>query len=666
MRHVIANEASATKRRVYFHLVDAVDGITAETGEDGGQPQISINGGAWTNTGISTITVIGSGRYYADLTQGVVQTVGDVIETHYKSTNTAECPGDSVQVVTDVSLLALETSVAALSAQVSGIGSGTGAALNFAADDDNANGTVGTLTLAKVGTETGTFANTAADDTSTHVIASAANVIDWAYNFSCGAAKSASKITWKGILSGGAAAVDTFTFSAYNWDTDVYDVRFVIANTSAAVQTFDIPLLAAHTGKVGTEAGEIVLRIQFSEADAGTVTTNLLLAQANQSGSLVGYADGAIWIGGSNTNTVPYIDGTADNPVTYAAALTLATALGLTRFRVRNGTSITLTASAANRSFIGVNWTLALGGQAIDGAYFDGAEVSGTGTCTAQAEFSGCHINAGTTMGPGKFMHCGFAGTSGSKVTAGSAGEFVLVDCFSEVAGSGTPHFSFPGACGVNFRRWSGGSNIALTSASATLTMEVVTGGGQTIATAGASIELRGICRAVSLTGIASGATCQIDAVTGPIILEGADGTVNIYGVCGPITDSRTGSPATNNHAVSRANNAIDVRTGTGMAAANLDTQLGDIPTNSELATALAGADDITLAAIAALKDFDPANDVVARVTLVDTVTDLSNAPDLSGVAQETTAQSILAVVEGVQEDVDMLVSDIIPPMILP
>lgn len=98
-RLMLANQATAAKRRVYFDLRDATDGITAETGEAGGQPQISTNGGAWTNTGIGTLVAIGNGRYYAELTQAAVQTAGDVIETRFKSANTAESPGDSVQVV---------------------------------------------------------------------------------------------------------------------------------------------------------------------------------------------------------------------------------------------------------------------------------------------------------------------------------------------------------------------------------------------------------------------------------------------------------------------------------------------------------------------------------------------------------------------------------------
>lgn len=51
-----------------------------------------------------------------------------------------------------------------------------------------------------------------------------------------------------------------------------------------------------------------------------------------------------------------------------------------------------------------------------------------------------------------------------------------------------------------------------------------------------------------------------------------------------------------------------NVRTAVGLASANLDTQVGDIPTNAELATALGTADDATLAAIAALNNLSQAN----------------------------------------------------------
>ena len=98
-RLMLANQATAARRRAYFDARDATDGITAEVGEALGQPQISTNGGAFTNVGIGTLTAIGTGRYYADLTQAAVATAGTLIETRYKSAATAESPGDSIQVV---------------------------------------------------------------------------------------------------------------------------------------------------------------------------------------------------------------------------------------------------------------------------------------------------------------------------------------------------------------------------------------------------------------------------------------------------------------------------------------------------------------------------------------------------------------------------------------
>lgn len=52
---------------------------------------------------------------------------------------------------------------------------------------------------------------------------------------------------------------------------------------------------------------------------------------------------------------------------------------------------------------------------------------------------------------------------------------------------------------------------------------------------------------------------------------------------------------------------AAGVRTAVGLASANLDTQLADLPTNAELATSQAAADDATLAAIAALNNLSAA-----------------------------------------------------------
>ena len=58
-----------------------------------------------------------------------------------------------------------------------------------------------------------------------------------------------------------------------------------------------------------------------------------------------------------------------------------------------------------------------------------------------------------------------------------------------------------------------------------------------------------------------------------------------------------------------------DVRTAVGLAAANLDSQLDDLPTNAELTTALGTADDAVLAAIAALNNLSSADITAAAPT---------------------------------------------------
>ena len=99
MPRLVKTSAGATARRAFFHLVDAGTGITAETGESGGQPQISVCGASWTNTGIGVLVKIGSGRYYATVGTTAISVPGRVIETRYKSAATAETPGDSFQVI---------------------------------------------------------------------------------------------------------------------------------------------------------------------------------------------------------------------------------------------------------------------------------------------------------------------------------------------------------------------------------------------------------------------------------------------------------------------------------------------------------------------------------------------------------------------------------------
>lgn len=78
--------------------------------------------------------------------------------------------------------------------------------------------------------------------------------------------------------------------------------------------------------------------------------------------------------------------------------------------------------------------------------------------------------------------------------------------------------------------------------------------------------------------------------------------------------------------------NAAGVRTAIGLASANLDTQLDALPTNTELTTALASADDATLTAIAALNNLSAAQ-VNAEVDTAIADAALATAIDLATLA---------------------------------
>lgn len=88
MNLYLQSESTAARRRVYLHLVDASDGITPETGEAAGQPQISKNGAGFGNTS-ATLTAIGNGLYYVALASGELDTLG-FFAVRFKSAATAE------------------------------------------------------------------------------------------------------------------------------------------------------------------------------------------------------------------------------------------------------------------------------------------------------------------------------------------------------------------------------------------------------------------------------------------------------------------------------------------------------------------------------------------------------------------------------------------------
>jgi len=490
-------------------------------------------------------------------------------------------------------------------AQVGAIGVASGAGLLFEAEADNTGGAIKSVSFTGVQTS-GTYASTEADDGTYHQIDDTGDAIDIVYQFDVGGIRKAIQAVWKGYLVG---SNDIITVQAYDYVGSDWEDRLTIAGVVGGTnQTENITLLSKHTG-TGADAGKVLLRFVCAGQSNPTLYTDSLLTEATIANQSVGYADGAIWVdtNESNTNTEMFVDGTADNPVsTWAAALTLSASLGIERFHIAGGSSITLTADSSNYDIYGHAYDLDLNGQTITNANIAGARVSGTGVNTGTAPvFEYCGIGA-VTLGPSRLYQCGIGRASGA-FAAGSAGQFVIIDCFSFVPGSGTPSLDFSGTgstTGINIRGWKGGTNITLDS-DCTLSLEVLAGGGQTVTTGGANVEIRGLCRAVTVT-VSDSETVQVIATTGPITIndDGAStATVNLYGVASAVTDNTTGSTV-NDYTVKQS-----VQTGDAFAIVNsgtygnsaLKTLIDDVPTTAEFEART----------LVAASYFDPAADKV-------------------------------------------------------
>jgi hypothetical protein len=102
MHLIKQSEGTAARRRLYFQIVDSVDGITAKTGLTG-TGRVSKNGGA-TNASSGSLVEIDAtnmpGRYYVELTAAEVDTLGHV-EYRYKTGTCAEVVARAMVVAYD-------------------------------------------------------------------------------------------------------------------------------------------------------------------------------------------------------------------------------------------------------------------------------------------------------------------------------------------------------------------------------------------------------------------------------------------------------------------------------------------------------------------------------------------------------------------------------------
>jgi len=171
----------------------------------------------------------------------------------------------------------------------------------------------------------------------------------------------------------------------------------------------------AGAGGDGIEAvagGGVPIRGDMTGNITGTITTATNLTNERSK-----YMHGAVWLGAAgNTNTTNYVDGIMTNPVsTIAAAKSIADNLGLKRFWVQSGVTVTLGAAYVSYVFTGAGgYILALGGQDISKSVIENVEtLSGTAICTTgEAIIRNCHLGpTAITIGEVDFHDCHLMGT---------------------------------------------------------------------------------------------------------------------------------------------------------------------------------------------------------------------------------------------------------------
>jgi len=361
--------------------------------------------------------------------------------------------------------------------------------------------TAGSATVT-AGTETLTYAATVELDGSYHEVA-VDSTIDFYYEFDVGLAGVPISCDWTGYVQ---ANSDNVEVSFLNWPSTYEQVGTISGSPGTTPSTEQFLATTSHVG-TGANVGKVRFKMSSDGADVATnVATDRIIC-------------------------------------TYTQAAT----------GIVNGSTVTLAATTSNTNLVGNNWSLALGAQNITGSYIKGATVTGVSSGSG-VTFEDCKLGAGTYP-PGTYIRCGI-GVSDGLFTAASAGQYYFKDCYSVVAGSGSPDFTFAGlasATGINNRGWYGGSAWTLDT-DCTMSHEVIAGGSTTITPADAAVEVRGACRSITLALADTdvGNTIQVIADVGPVTITSAgssdSATINLYGHAQSVTDGSSAGTTVNNY----------------------------------------------------------------------------------------------------------------------
>ncbi len=617
-------ESGSVDKYLYFLAVDATDFSTPETGLSSFTVYRSRNGAAASVMTTPTInetdssnmagvyellldedTTLAAGNDYeeqvyhishagmAPVTRTVVierpkGTAGETITvgSGIASADVVEVSGDSIaadnlEAMYDATGYTDDTAPASRS-QVDNIGAASGGAINYAASEDNTGGAIDPSSAAFVGSvQGGTYESIEAQDGTIHDVDDTGDDIDIVYGFALGGGRTATSTLIYANVQGNT---DEVKVKAYDHVGAGWDIIGTLEGSGGgSYKSLDLPLFAKHTGTSG-ELGKVYIRFETDSTTPSTLEVDLCLVRGVIANQTVGYADGAIWVDTAGVaGSEDFINGTADNPCPWANALTINASLGLNRFHIANDNTITLAATFEDKTIYGEHYYLALGGQSINDSHIKRATITGIGSATDHAVFEDCEIGA-ATIPPCVMYRCGIGLASGTFTAPSGGGEYVFIQCFSMVPGSGTPTFDFSPVTtttGINNRAWTGGAAYTLDT-NCTLSHEVLAGGGTTVTPADANVEIRGLCRAITiaLSDTDVGNTVQVIANTGPVTITASgssdSATINLYGTSASVTDGSNGT--TNDYMVS----LLSIN-------AEADTAISDYdpPTKAEMDTGL-------------------------------------------------------------------------------
>ena len=222
-------------------------------------------------------------------------------------------------------------------------------------------------------------------------------------------------------------------------DAQRADVAAILTDTGTTLQ--------AEIDGVQADTEDIQARLPAALTADGNIKTDTL------------YCDGAVWFdAGGAAGTTNYVNGTLTNPSSSMAnSRTIANALGLKKFMVLPGSTVTLDQGYNGFAFMGEKWTLDLATRLITNSFFEGATVSGVSTGTG-AQFDECVIGAVTIADASTFRRCGLSST----FTVGAAGTFIFDGCYSASAAGVDAIIDF-GALGASFvalRNYAGGVEV--------------------------------------------------------------------------------------------------------------------------------------------------------------------------------------------------------------